>query len=121
MGEKYNGNTGNKPSNGPEEYSDYQEGEDPSRALARLRGRHARWMSGGTGGLVGALCTLLFIVIPVINTWLANTKEVQVLQIKNTAEQIDYITKRMNDSDKERDLYKSEMLSCQKELRELKK
>lgn len=97
-----------------------------------LPDRSAKWISSSAGGLVGAIGTVLFIVIPVIQTWLANTKEIQISQIKNnadqiayitrtTAEQIQYITKRMEDSDKERDLYKKEMLECQRELRASKK
>lgn len=93
--------------------------------------RPGKWVSSGLGGLVGAFGTLLVIVIPVVNTWLANAKEISLAQIKNNADQIailtqensdrvKYITQRMSDSDKERDLYKSEMMSCQKELREIK-
>lgn len=85
-----------------------------------LPDRNAKWVSGVTGGVASAFVTILFLVIPVVNTWLENTKQVQVLQIKNTAEQVEYITKRMQDSDKERDLYKSEMIEAQKELRECK-
>lgn len=104
---------GEEHENGIEKHSKY--------SLYSLRDRTPKWVSGVSGGLAGAVATILFIVIPVINTWLANTKEVSLAQIKNTAEQIEYITKRMEDSDKERDLYKSEMLLCQRELRELKK
>lgn len=85
--------------------------------LTLLRDGSARWISGVSGGLAGALLTALLLVIPVVNTWLANTKEIQLQQIKNSADQIEYVTKRMQDSDKERDLYKSEMLACQKQLR----
>lgn len=106
--------------------------KEKQSSVLPLSDRSAKWISSGTGGLVGAVCTVLFIVIPVIQTWLANTKEIQISQIKNnadqiayitktTAEQIAYITKRMEDSDKERDLYKKEMLECQKEMRSLKK
>lgn len=88
--------------------------------LAQLSGRNAKWVPSVSGGLAGAIVTILFIVIPSVNTWLANTKEISLAQIKNTAEQIAYITKRMEDSDKERDLYKSEMLKAQQELRDCK-
>lgn len=90
-------------------------------SLGALHHRSGKWVSGLGGGVAGAVATILFVVIPVINTWLANTKEISLAQIKNTAEQIEYISKRMNDSDKERDLYRHEMLVCQKELRELKR
>ena len=86
-----------------------------------LRDSSSKWISGISGGVVSAIITVLFLVIPVVNTWLTNTKEVQILQIKNTSEQVAYITKRMEDSDKERDLYKKEMLECQQELRALQK
>lgn len=89
--------------------------------LARIPTGVKERLPGISGGVAGGLLTALFIVIPVIQTWLANTKEVSLAQIKASAEQIAYITQRMADSDKERDLYKNEMLSCQKELRELKK
>ena len=79
------------------------------------------WVSRISGSMGGVVLTSIAILIPLINTWLANTREVQLLQIKNTAEQVAYITKRMEDSDKERDLYKAEMLACQKELREKKR
>lgn len=79
---------------------------------------NGRWVSRISGGMGGAIVTILFIVIPVVNTWLANAKEVSLAQIKNTADQIAYITQRMADSDKERDLYKQEMIAAQKKLRE---
>ncbi len=88
--------------------------------VATLSHRSGKWVSSGIGGLVGAIGTILVIVIPVVNTWLANTKEISLAQIQNSADQIKYAVERMKDSDKERDLYKSEMLACQKELRELK-
>lgn len=84
-----------------------------------FQNRNGKWVSGLGGGVAGAIATILFIVIPVINTWLANAKEVSLAQIKNTAEQVEYITKRMADSDKERDLYKSEMIVYQRKAREL--
>lgn len=83
--------------------------------------RTTRWVSGISGGLAGALLTALVIVIPVINTWLTNTKEISMAQIENSAEQINYISKRMEDSNKERDFYKNEMLQIQNQLRELEK
>lgn len=86
-----------------------------------LSERAAKWVSGVSGGVAGALLTALFIIIPVINTWLENSKEISMAQIRNSAEQIEYITKRMADSDKERDLYKKEMLETQSQLRELQK
>jgi hypothetical protein len=88
--------------------------------LVRLRNSSSKWVPSISGGLVGSICTVLFIIIPVVNTWLANAKEISLAQIRNNAEQIAYITKRMEDSDKERDLYRQEMTTCQKELRELK-
>lgn len=85
-----------------------------------LSERANKWVSGSAGGLVGGILAVLFVVVPVINTWLSNTKEVSLAQIKNSADQIEYITKRMIDSDKERDLYKQEMIQCQAELRKRK-
>ena len=96
--------------------------------------RPGKWVSGGIGGLVGAVGTVLVIVIPVINTWLANTKEISLAQIKTTQEQIDFTIRRMQDSEKERDLYRQEMTvaqtkgrelddklaTCQRELREIR-
>jgi hypothetical protein len=93
---------------------------EKKKILAGLSTGAARWIPGVSGGLAGAIVTILFIVIPVVNTWLANTKEISLAQIKNTAEQIEYVTSRMRDSDKERDLYKAEMLRAQQELRECK-
>lgn len=95
--------------------------DEKNNLLAQLPSGPAKWVPSISGGLAGAIATILFIVIPTVNTWLANTKEVNLAQIKNTAEQIAYITKRMEDSDRERDLYKQEMLTCQKQLRELKR
>ena len=86
---------------------------------AALSDRAVKWVSGLGGGVVSAVVTILFIVTPVVNTWLANTKEVSLAQIKVSTEQIQYVTQRMADSDKERDLYKQEMLRAQKELRDL--
>lgn len=86
-----------------------------------LSERTTKWVSSVSGGVAGALLTALFIIIPVINTWLENSKEISMAQIKNSAEQLDYITRRMSDSDKERDLYKKEMLETQAQLRELQK
>lgn len=102
-------------------HEDDDQADEKSNLLAQFPSGAAKWVPSISGGLAGAVVTILFIVIPSVNTWLANTKEVNLAQIKNTAEQMAYITKRMEDSDKERDLYKAEMLSCQKELRELKK
>jgi hypothetical protein len=87
--------------------------------LARIRDSRGKWVPGISGGLAGGVATLLFIVIPVINTWLANAKEISLAQIKNSADQIAYISKRMEDSDKERDLYKSELLKAQLAARDL--
>jgi hypothetical protein len=92
--------------------------DETKNLLAQLPSGAAKWVPSISGGLAGAIATVLFIVIPTVNTWLANTKEVSLAQIKNTAEQIAYITQRMQDSDKERDLYKAEMLKAQQELRE---
>ena len=100
-------------------HEDDKDGE--KQTLERFPTKFPEWIPNISGGLVGSICTVLFIVIPVVNTWLANAREVSLAQIKNNADQIAYITKRMDDSDKERDLYKSEMIQCQKELRELKK
>ncbi len=86
-----------------------------------LSERATKWVSGVSGGVAGALLTALFIIIPVINTWLENSKEISMAQIRNSSEQIAYITKRMEDSDKERDLYKKEMLETQAQLREMQK
>lgn len=86
-----------------------------------LSERATKWVSGVSGGVAGALLTALFIIIPVINTWLENSKEISMAQIKNSAEQISYISQRMSDSDKERDLYKSELMKVQQELRELQR
>lgn len=90
-------------------------------AQGGVSNRTNKWLPGVTGGVASAIITAILLVIPVINTWLENTKQIQLQQIKNTAEQVEYITKRMVDSDKERDLYKKEMLDCQHELRNLKK
>jgi hypothetical protein len=78
------------------------------------------WVSSVSGGLGGVVLGSMAFLIPVVNTWLSNSREIQILQIKNTSEQIAYITKRMEDSDKERDLYKREMLECQQQLRDVK-
>jgi hypothetical protein len=78
------------------------------------------WVSRLSGTVGGVVLVSFSLFIPVVNTWLANSREIQILQIKNTAEQVAYITKRMEDADKERDLYKKEMLECQQELRELR-
>jgi len=102
-------------------HEDDNKADEKNNLLAQLPSGAAKWVPSISGGLAGAVVTILFIVIPSVNTWLANTKEVNLAQIKNTAEQIAYITKRMEDSDRERDLYKQEMLSCQKQLRELQK
>lgn len=102
------------------EHDNFSKEMHQGRTMGTFHHRDGKWISSVSGGLVSAIATILFIVIPVVNTWLANTKEISLAQIKNTAEQIEYITKRMQDSDKERDLYKSEMISCQQELRQLK-
>lgn len=97
------------------------ENNDTANRPVALPSRSERWLSSGAGGLVGAIGTILVIVIPVVNTWLENTKQIQLEQMKNSAEQIKYAVQRMQDSDKERDLYKAEMLECQKQLRDTKK
>lgn len=121
MGDKYNGSTNNLPNPRDDSSENSSETEGSGYAPRTLRDRTPKWVSGGVGGVAGALGTFLLLVIPVVNTWLANAREVSLAQIKNSADQIAYVKKRMEDSDKERDIYKSEMLSCQKELRELKK
>lgn len=79
----------------------------------------------------GAVITFTVLVLPSLNTYLANAKDISLAGIKDNADKIailtkehaermEYITQRMKDADKERDLYKSEMLSCQKELRSLR-
>lgn len=95
--------------------------KDASTKLSRSRDLVVSRFFGGLTGLF----TLL---VPLIYFWITSTEKVSLAQIavateqvRVTAEQIQYITKRMNDSDMERDLYKSEMLACQKELRSLKK
>lgn len=82
-----------------------------------LPDRAQKWLSSGAGGLVGAVGTLLVIVIPVVNTWLSNTKEIQLQQLKNSGEQIQYAVQRMHDTEKERDLYREEMTVAQRDLR----
>lgn len=104
----------NNEQKGKEEHATYED-------LSQFRGvpkEHDRWLSRFSGTVGGMVLVSFSILIPVVNTWLENTKEVQILQIKNTAEQVAYITKRMEDADRERDLYKKEMLLCQQELRE---
>lgn len=107
--------------NGAYGSSEENQEETNRRFITTLRDRTPKWVSGVGGGFLGGLTTILFLIIPVVNTWIANAKEISLAQVRNSAEQIEYITRRMQDSDKERDLYKSEMLQCQQELRALKK
>ena len=98
---------------------------DPHTKLSRNR-------DIGLSRITGGLSGILALLIPVMYFWLSNSKEVSLAQIKNNAEQIAYITRtcteqmdykdaRKLDAEKERDLYKTEMLACQQELRKLKK
>lgn len=126
MGDKY-GSSNNLP-NGGAFGSTEKDTRDLESSPRAIPSGFSRWVAGGTGGFLGGLLAILYVVNPTINTWLQNAKEfqqsqkeVQLAQVKTNQEQINYITKRMEDSDKERDLYKSEMLSCQKEIRELRK
>lgn len=93
--------------------------------------RSGKWVTRIGGGLAGGVITFVILVLPTVNTLIANARDISMAQIKENANniavvreqtdrQIAYITKRMEDSDKERDLYKAEMLACQKELRGLK-
>lgn len=103
--------------------------------LAQFRGGSVKWLPSVSGGVASALATFLIVIVPVVNTWLANAREVALAQLKVAQEQLDYKDQRKSDAEKERDLYKIEMLeaqkgerereaqlfSCQRELREYKK
>ncbi len=91
--------------------SSVQSGTLPDRAEKRI--------SSSLGGMAGAVGTLLVIVIPVVNTWLSNAKEISLAQIKNSAEQIAYIERRCAETDKERDLYRNELTSVRMKANEL--
>lgn len=86
--------------------------------LARLPSGSSKWVSSVGGGVASAIATFLLVILPVVNTWLANAKEVSLAQLKVAQEQLDYREQRRSDAEKERDLYRSEMLSAQKQARE---
>lgn len=87
--------------------------------LARLRGGSSKWIPSIGGGVVSAAATFLIVILPIVNTWLANAKEVSLAQLQVAREQLDYKDQRKNDAEKERDLYKSEMLKSQQTEREM--
>lgn len=87
--------------------------------LARFRDRGLKWVPSVGGGVASAIATFLIVILPVVNTWLSNAKEVSLAQLEVAKEQMDYKDARKLDAEKERDLYKSEMLITQKALREL--
>jgi len=87
--------------------------------LARLRNSSPKWVPSVGGGVASAAATFLIVILPIVNTWLANAKEVSLAQLEVAKEQMDYKDARKLDAEKERDLYKTEMLEAQKELREL--
>lgn len=109
--------------------------DEEKNLLARLPGSSSKWVSSVGGGVASAIATFLIVIIPIVNTWLANTKEISLAQLKLAQEQLDYKDARKLDAEKERDLYKAEMLeaqkverdreaqlfSCLRELREYKK
>lgn len=117
MGGKKRGDSDNVSNNSSENGEDFSQEENQSRLFTTLRNRTPEWVSGVGGGLAGGVATILFLILPSINTWIANVKEISLAQVKTNQEQIDYVVRRMEDSDKERDLYKQEMLTAQKELR----
>jgi hypothetical protein len=94
--------------------------DQPPIQLGAFSDRAEKQLSSGIGAVVGVFGTLLVIVIPVVQTWLNNAKEISLAQIQYSKEQVEIFKSRMQDSDKERDLYKSEMLVCQKDLRQCK-
>ena len=116
MGDKKYGNTNNVPDHNGDEEAGTTNSERVERTF---RDRVRKWGPGVGGGFASALGTFLFLIIPVINTWLANAKEISLAQVKNSAEQIQYISKRMEDSDKERDLYRTAMNSLNAKVIEL--
>lgn len=71
--------------------------------LAGLRDSRAKWLSSVSGGVASAVATFLIVILPVVNTWLANAKEVALAQLKVTQEQLDYKESRKLDAEKERD------------------
>ena len=87
--------------------------------LARLRDSGSKWVPSVSGGVVSAAATFLIVILPLVNTWLANAKEVSLAQLQVAQEQMDYKDARKLDAEKERDLYKSEMLIAQKQNREI--
>jgi hypothetical protein len=87
--------------------------------LVRLRNSGSKWIPSVSGGVASAAATFLIVILPIVNTWLANAKEVSLAQLEVAKEQMDYKDARKLDAEKERDLYKSEMLIAQKAVREL--
>jgi hypothetical protein len=118
-----------------EEIQNDSEGIQKNDVLAELRNSGSKWIPSVSGGVASAVATFLLVILPVVNTWLANAKEISLAQLKVAQDQLDYKDSRKLDAEKERDLYKKEMLeahqaereaeakffSCQRELREFKK
>lgn len=86
--------------------------------LARFPTSVPKWLPSVGGGVASAAATFLIVILPVVNTWLANAKEISLAQLKVAQEQLDYKDARKLDAEKERDLYKGEMLKAQKNERE---
>lgn len=87
--------------------------------LARLRDSSPKWVPSVSGGVVSAAATFLIVILPLVNTWLANAKEVSLAQLQVAKEQMDYKDQRRLDSEKERDLYREQMNLGIIELRKL--
>lgn len=87
--------------------------------LARLPSSSSKWISSIGGGVASAVATFLIIILPIVNTWLANAKEISLAQLKVAQDQLDYKDARKADAEKERDLYKAEMLKAQKDERDI--
>ena len=92
--------------------------DETKNILARFPSGGSKWISSVGGGVASAIATFLIIILPIVNTWLANAKEVSLAQLRVAQEQLDYKDARKLDAEKERDLYKSEMLAAQKDERE---
>lgn len=85
--------------------------EDQKEAQARILKRIPVFGARVAGGLGGVFLTALLVLVPLLNTYLANVKEIAIAQAQTSAQQIAYLTTRMNDFEKD-------LVACKLELAE---